>query len=308
MIDHVINKENEFIIGDIMNKINSDEIKYFLVVAECLNFTEASKRLFVSQPAITKWIKHLEKEIGIELFKRNSKSVSLTPAGEYLYKEWLNISNNFQNTLVHAHKICNPENDSIHIGVIYGLDYDNYLSKKINQFRSLYPNISIHIHIYNFYEMKANAAEMDFILSSSLEVAYLPDCEHIIIDEMKVNIAMSRDNSLADKENLSMLDLKDEVFFCVSEQTKSKCIQNLIEQFTAINVHPIIQSVDNIQSCLMAVQLNQGVSIIDEKFFIPNEDVILRKCADFSPELYRIFIFNHKFKRDSVMALLELFP
>ena len=291
-----------------MNKINSDEIKYFLTVAECLNFTEAAKKLFVSQPAITKWIKHLEKELHLSLFKRNSKTVSLTPAGEYLYKEWSVLSDQFQNSLIQAQKLTYPESEALHIGVIYGLDYDNYLSAKINEFRSLYPNVSTHIHIYNFFEMKANAAEMDFILTSSLETDYLPEGRHIRISEMKVKIAMSKDNPLANKDILHMIDMKDESFYLVTEQTKSKCVQNLLDQYKAINLRPFITTVDNIQSCLMAVQLNQGVSIIDQNFSIPGTGIILRECADFSPELYRILIYNKKAQSNAVINLLKLLP
>lgn len=291
-----------------MEKLNSEEIKYFLTVAECLNFTEASKRLFVSQPAISKWIKHLEKELGLELFKRNTKTVTLTPAGEYLYAEWSVLFRKFSDTISNAYKIQHPKNDSLHIGVMYGLDYDNYLFAKINEFRSIYPNVSTHIHIYNFYELRAKAADLDFILTSSLETDYLPECEHIIIDEMKVYIAMAKEHPLANKADLCMDDLKTQTFFCVSEQTNSKCIQNLISEFKKKQLTPIIEPVDNIQSCLMAVNLNQGVSVIDHKFQFSQDNILLRECTDFSPELYRILIYNKKTPREAAQNFMQFLP
>ncbi len=288
-----------------MAKITSEEIKYFLTVAECLNFTEASRRLFVSQPAITKWIKHLEQELGIELFIRNNKTVRLTPAGTFLYQEWSVLSEQFTATLNKAHKIQEPENEALHFGVMYGLDYDNFLFNHINRFRTIHPNISTHIHIYNFHELKQRAADMDFVLTSNLEEGYLPGSEQMIVSEMKVYIAIAAENPLAHKAELYMKDLKYETFFCISEDTNSKCIQNLIQQFAAINVRPVISPVDNIQTCLAAVHMNQGVSVIDQNFLISHENVLLRECIDFVPELYRLFLFNNSSNKKTACQFKE---
>ena len=62
-------------------------LKYFLAVAEELNFTKASEKLFISQPPLSRQIIELEEEIQARLFNRNNKKVELTEAGKYLEKE-----------------------------------------------------------------------------------------------------------------------------------------------------------------------------------------------------------------------------
>ena len=57
------------------------QIRYFLAVADTLNFTRASERSFVSQPALTKAIQRLEEAIGGRLFDRTKNSVQLTDLG-----------------------------------------------------------------------------------------------------------------------------------------------------------------------------------------------------------------------------------
>jgi DNA-binding transcriptional LysR family regulator len=57
------------------------QIRYFVAVAEEGNFSAAARRLFVSQPPITRQIQQLEEELGARLFERTQKGVRLTPAG-----------------------------------------------------------------------------------------------------------------------------------------------------------------------------------------------------------------------------------
>ena len=60
--------------------MTTQQIRFFLEAAECLNFTEAAKRLFVAQSTLSKQIALLEDELGLKLFYRSNRTVGLTPA------------------------------------------------------------------------------------------------------------------------------------------------------------------------------------------------------------------------------------
>lgn len=69
-----------------MDNINLNSLKTILIVATSNSFLEVSNKLYISQPAISRAINKLEEDIGITLFYKTNKGVSLTSNGEILLK------------------------------------------------------------------------------------------------------------------------------------------------------------------------------------------------------------------------------
>lgn len=67
--------------------MNNKQLQYAIALSKSLNFSQVAEKLGISQPALSKQILNLEKELGVELFDRKQNPITLTPAGEHFFAE-----------------------------------------------------------------------------------------------------------------------------------------------------------------------------------------------------------------------------
>jgi DNA-binding transcriptional LysR family regulator len=82
-----------------------NQLKYFISVAQTLNFTEAARRNELTQPSISHHISELEKQVGAKLFIRDKRSVTLTAAGQELLPFAMEIVEKAENSVMRAARL-----------------------------------------------------------------------------------------------------------------------------------------------------------------------------------------------------------
>jgi LysR family transcriptional regulator, hydrogen peroxide-inducible genes activator len=103
------------------------QIRYFLAVADTLNFTRASERSFISQPALTKAIQRLEETIGGRLFDRAKSPVQLTELGRAMLPNLRQVYDCAEQAREQAHRLTSEQKDVVRVGVMCSLDFDKML-------------------------------------------------------------------------------------------------------------------------------------------------------------------------------------
>ena len=93
-------------------------IRYFISVAEHLNFTEASKQLYVAQPAVSQQIAYLEKKLEVKLFNRTKHSVQLTHAGSVFLKDAREVFKKLDESIENVHQAEEGLIGTINIGLL----------------------------------------------------------------------------------------------------------------------------------------------------------------------------------------------
>jgi DNA-binding transcriptional LysR family regulator len=120
------------------------ELRYFVAVAEELNFTQAARRLHVSQPSLSSAVRQLETRVGITLLQRTTRRVDLTPAGATLLahaREVLEASSMLDGAL-RAHR--DGKGGRIDLG-IFGRGAGELTMPIIEAFRSAHPDVELRV-------------------------------------------------------------------------------------------------------------------------------------------------------------------
>ncbi len=99
-------------------RINFRLLHYFRVVAEEMNFTQAARRLNMSQPPLSKHIKDLESQLGVVLFKRTTRSMTLTPAGRTLLRNVERLLDQADSALHQVQQMGRGEGGHMVVGMV----------------------------------------------------------------------------------------------------------------------------------------------------------------------------------------------
>ncbi|MCX2682080.1 LysR family transcriptional regulator [Galbibacter sp. EGI 63066] len=92
------------------------QIKYFLALSEELHFWKTSERMFITQSALSRQIKALEAELGVQLFERSKRTVKLTEAGMFLRDRWHPMLDEINRVHMQARKIHEGASGFIRMG------------------------------------------------------------------------------------------------------------------------------------------------------------------------------------------------
>lgn len=251
-----------------MYRISFQQIRYFLILAEVLNFTEASKLLYISQPALSKQIRILEIELGLSLFTRNNQSVSLTPSGYLLYKEWSTLEDNFNESISKAKLLSNTYTGSLNIGNIETFHSDEAILELVEIFHEKYPNITVNLEAYGFKDLrdKFNSKALDIVFIPYFELAAYKDIDSSHFQETQMAIAVPTSNPLSKLDNVTLEDLADQPFVVISPEESANGIERVKNTCRNHGFSPnITKHTKNMNSLILAVKNGEGVTICNNK-------------------------------------------
>ena len=179
------------------------QLKYFIRVAECLNFSDAAKESCISQSTLSQQIKQLEQELGSELFLRNSRTVSLTEAGMELLPYARTTIKDADACIERIRDLKDILTGTMNIGVTYS--FSPILTETIFSFIKKYPKVKLNI----FYKPMSELMDMlrdrkvDFVLAFKPSAPMEGIESHILFQNYLAAIVSST-HSLASEKKVSL--------------------------------------------------------------------------------------------------------
>jgi DNA-binding transcriptional LysR family regulator len=241
------------------------KLRVFCTVAETKSFSKASEIIHLTQPAVSLQIQALEEVYETKLFDRSSNTVTLTPAGETLYKYAKEILGLYAAAEKDIGGITGLVKGSISIGA--STTIGNYvLPSIISDFKKKSPKIKLHLLVGNTKRIVEllNAGNVDLGLVEGEVTKYKLITEKLISDELTLIVPPS--HPWAKRKEVSMLDIVKEPFIFREEGSGTR---QVIEKYLSkrgistqdMKITTILGSTEAIKD---AVENGTGVSIVSK--------------------------------------------
>ena len=178
--------------------VHGRDLRYFVAVAEELHFTRAAERLYLSQPALSKQIRMLERQLGAELFERDRHGVALTPVGVALLPHARRVLAAWDEGREAAEQAKSEQRATLLVGMSNSLARSGLLPAIRSRFTTMQPGATVVLREIGWEDPTAGLA------SQATDVAFvwlpLPDPGRfrwtVIAEEPRL-VAMSADSPLA---------------------------------------------------------------------------------------------------------------
>jgi len=239
-------------------------IRYFLAVAEELHFRKAAEKLFIAQPGLSRQIKELESSLGITLFERHNRKVSLTPAGTYLQTALATSLKDIDRSIQHAAHLHNGLKGDLRVGYV-GSAMENVIPKLMIQFRKIYPSI-----LFSLREMD-NQKQIDQLTTNELDIGFtrLEDVPtdisiHQILEE-SFCLIVPKGHAINHRNFKGLEQFSKESFILFESSYSPSYYQKVMQLFRESGFTPkVAHNTIHASSIYRLVENGFGVSIVPE--------------------------------------------
>jgi DNA-binding transcriptional LysR family regulator len=213
-------------------------LRYFITLAEELNFTKAAKRLDIGQPVLSRQIRDLELEIGVQLFDRNSSRVFLTDAGSRFLSEARVVVQHAAQAVEAARQVQAGAAGTLRVAIGKGLG--NVVSLVINGFLQRFPKVEVDVtNVASGFQSEAfHARKIDVgfmrppVANSELTSSFL--------FEEKFSVVLKNTSILARRKHIRLKDLADEKILMIDDHISPGFNEKMLQLFRNAGISPRI--------------------------------------------------------------------
>lgn len=258
-------------------KIN--QLSYFVMTAKYNNISKASKKLFVSQPAISMAIKELEDEFKCKLFIRNNNVITLTKEGKHLLLLAKPLLSQYENVKKEMTEYI-KKNETLCIGIppMLGTMMIPTIS---NEFAKIHPYAQMQITEYGskINQLAVESGEIDISLTVTYGDNKLSSLNYVKIKPTKLKLAVNKKSPLAKKSIIKFEDIKDVPLILMNEGTLQAELIN--GEFHSRGIKPNIKIRSNqIYTTKRLLEHGDFAAFVFDTVFEDDEHIVLKSFED----------------------------
>ncbi|WP_445244103.1 LysR family transcriptional regulator [Microcoleus sp. OTE_8_concoct_300] len=237
-------------------------LRYFIAVAEELNFTRAAEKLHIAQPPLSQQIQHLEAELGFQLFRRTKRTVHLTAAGQVFFEEAGKILQQVDRAIQLGRQTSRGELGQLTIGFVSSSAH-NVVPAILQAFRTRCPAVKLELQ-----ELTTNE-QLQRLRFGQIDIGFVrPPVEEdginseIIFREPLI-VALPETHPLASRAHLGLRELSTEPFILFPRSLAPGLYDPIVSLCQQAGFSPIAaQEAIQMQTIVSLVAAEMGVAIV----------------------------------------------
>ncbi|MDO5415784.1 MAG: LysR family transcriptional regulator [Lachnospiraceae bacterium] len=247
--------------------MNTNQLKYFVAVAETKSFTKAANQYYISQTAITQQIHSLEEAMEVQLFDRTCRPIELTPAGHVFLNEAKAILERMNTAVSKVQDASTGLVGTLRVGYTKGYERSS-LSNHLRAFHLEYPNILITCYRCDTDKLASGLfiGDYDIIFTwDSTNIMQESNVEYRLVDHSPLVVALFGSHPFARRTSLRREELLNEsiLYMTPSGTADSFGDNHFMELYKKAGYYPnILFRSNDIESILMMVAAEEGISIL----------------------------------------------
>ena len=240
-------------------------LRYFVAVAEAENVLRAAtQKLHVSQPAVSRQIRDLEDELGVQLFERTGKSVRLTDAGFLFLKEARAVLERTDEAVRNVRALAETGETELHVGYPQALRA-RLVSPSLRSFQQEMPKVHVKLHDWSYEKiftgLRGGQLQLAFVIRP-LKRGEVRDLRFEELLREQVRLAVSSTHPLAQRRSISLADAAREPFVGLTREDFPEFGPYVAAIFASVKNKPrIIEEHDSISSVISSIEAGTGVGL-----------------------------------------------
>lgn len=244
--------------------MDTQKLKYFIALAECLSFSEAASKVGISQSAMSQQIAELERQVETQLVIRKKRPLQLTSAGKILLRESYSLVARADEALNKTYQASKGYVGFLKVGFLGGIER-GFLPRAIREFRDVYPNIDLSLHQYNWGELNKALVREEIDVGFTMTYGFdrFPQLVSKDLFTDVISVAMQRNHKLASENAVKVSSLKEEYFVTLDPRTDFLLYDQTMQLCGESGFAPrIITLCWDIDAVLFNVESGLGVTIL----------------------------------------------
>lgn len=241
-------------------------LRYFVAVAEAENVSRAALKLHVSQPGVSRQIRDLEAEIGLQLFARDAKSVRLTAAGSVFLTEARSVLQRATEAVEKARAAAAGAAGELNIGYAPSLTVQ-ILPPALRIFQATFPNVRVALHDLSTEEMLARLGgeKLHVALTVRPPAKLLRGFRFEELARYAMRVAVAPKHALAKFKAVNLEQVVSEPLIAYSRKEYPEYHTMLEQLFAPVGRQPRIAAEhDSVTSLIAAVESGTGFALVPE--------------------------------------------